>query len=320
MIDTEKLTFLGKFPVGSDPEEFFLNPDGATMYITNEDVATMSAIDLATRKVGHIVPVGKEPEGVKLRPDGKVLYVTCETAGEVFAIDTKEFTVLAHLTLGGRPRTVAFLPDGSKGFVPSETTATFYVLDTVKHELIQAIKLDNPAYRPMGTAMAADGKKLYLATGRGGVVLVIDTATYAVTNTIKVGARPWASSSRPTASCSTPPTARPTMCRWSTSPRKKRSPRSRPRTGRGASPSDPLPQVITGTVPEAKGNRLAAVTRRKPHVACGFWSVVFGFWLLAAHCPCWAVFTSRRCTSPSPRCCCCSRRGMPWRAAWSAQR
>ena len=43
----------------------------------------------------------------------------------------------------------------------------------------------------MGTAMTADGKKLYVTTGRGGTVCVVDTATQEVLKTIKVGPRPW---------------------------------------------------------------------------------------------------------------------------------
>ncbi|HEX3132442.1 MAG TPA: hypothetical protein VHX44_02535 [Planctomycetota bacterium] len=42
----------------------------------------------------------------------------------------------------------------------------------------------------MGTAISADGKKVYVSTGRGGTVVVIDTVTDAVVKTIPVGKRP----------------------------------------------------------------------------------------------------------------------------------
>ena len=45
--------------------------------------------------------------------------------------------------------------------------------------------------RPMGTAMAADGKHLYVRTGRSKMVLILDTATNEVVGSIEAGPRPW---------------------------------------------------------------------------------------------------------------------------------
>ena len=43
----------------------------------------------------------------------------------------------------------------------------------------------------MRARVAADGKKLYLSNGRAGTISVIDTHTYELLDTIKVGPRPW---------------------------------------------------------------------------------------------------------------------------------
>ena len=43
----------------------------------------------------------------------------------------------------------------------------------------------------MGTAVVSDGKELYVSTGRGNTVLVIDTEKNAVATTIPVGNRAW---------------------------------------------------------------------------------------------------------------------------------
>jgi YVTN family beta-propeller protein len=45
--------------------------------------------------------------------------------------------------------------------------------------------------RAMGTAMAPDGKHLYVTTGRSKMVLVLDTATNKVVGSIEAGPRPW---------------------------------------------------------------------------------------------------------------------------------
>jgi len=43
----------------------------------------------------------------------------------------------------------------------------------------------------MGTAISSDGKELYVSTGRGNTVAIIDTAKNAVATTIPVGNRAW---------------------------------------------------------------------------------------------------------------------------------
>jgi YVTN family beta-propeller protein len=43
----------------------------------------------------------------------------------------------------------------------------------------------------MSVKVAADGRKIYVSNGRAGTVSVLDSRTYEVLNTIKVGVRPW---------------------------------------------------------------------------------------------------------------------------------
>ncbi len=190
VVDLRAGKFLRKLPAGSDPEQFAVTTDGKRIYASNEDVATASLMNVADGKVERIFPVKKEPEGVGLRPDGKFVYVTCETGGDIFVIDTSTYKVVSHFNVHPRQRSVAFLPDGTRAFIPSESVEELNLVDSVEHKLLKTIKLP-PGSRPMGTAMAPDGKKLYVGTGRGGTVCVVDTASFTVVNTIKVGARPW---------------------------------------------------------------------------------------------------------------------------------
>jgi YVTN family beta-propeller protein len=43
----------------------------------------------------------------------------------------------------------------------------------------------------MGTAMARDGKELYVSTGRGNTIVIIDTGKNEIAATIPVGNRAW---------------------------------------------------------------------------------------------------------------------------------
>ena len=49
--------------------------------------------------------------------------------------------------------------------------------------------LPNP--QPMGTAVAPDGKFLYVTTGRSKMLLIVDTATNTVVGSLEAGVRPW---------------------------------------------------------------------------------------------------------------------------------
>ena len=192
VVDLEKLAFLRKLPAGSDPEEFAVGKDGRKLYVSNEDVATASVVNVADGNVEQIVRVKKEPEGVAISPDGRFVYVTCETGGEVVVIDAASATGPSPRSrVGGRcPRTVAFLPDGSKAFIPSEAAGTVTVVDTSRFERVKTIALPAGS-RPMGTLWDDRRGRLCVSTGRAGTVCVVDVEAGRVERVIPAGKRPW---------------------------------------------------------------------------------------------------------------------------------
>ena len=190
VVDMARRSFLRKIPAGSDPEQFALSADGRRLYISNEDVGAASVVNIADSRVEHLIPVSREPEGVGVNPNGGSFYVTCETAGDIFAVDIQTCKVIGHIRVNPRPRSVDFLPDGSRAFIPSESTGEMNVVDSVNHLLLNTVALPKGS-RPMCVKVALDGKKVYVSTGRGGAVCVLDARTLTVLDTIKVGKRPW---------------------------------------------------------------------------------------------------------------------------------
>ena len=178
------------FPGGSDPEQFAVSLDGRLVYVANEDAAAASIVQVDAGKVLKTLPAGEEPEGVALSPDGKFIYVTSEDDGTVTVIDTAAAQVLKKFEAGRRPRSVSFLPDGSRAFVTNENDGTLTVVDAKEHRP-QGQVLLGAELKPMGQAMSSDGSRLYVSTGRGKRVVVIDTAVGKVIGSVEVGARPW---------------------------------------------------------------------------------------------------------------------------------
>lgn len=177
---------------GSDPETFALSPDGLTLYVTNEDAGTVSAVPVngaAARRAA----VGDEPEGVAVSRDGTRLFVACEGSDVVVVLDTASLQPVARIPLAGRPRGVLAARDGRWVYVTVENAGVLAVIPSSGVGAARLIDLaqGDKTVRPMGLAEAADGH-LVIAAGRSGQVLEVEPATGRVLRRLQaVGARPW---------------------------------------------------------------------------------------------------------------------------------
>jgi YVTN family beta-propeller protein len=125
-----------------------------------------------------------------VEPGGKRVWVTSEADGAVFVADLAAKKIVKPVKVGPRPRSIAFTPDGASAYVPSENGATLTKIDVKK--LVPAKTIDlGKGMRPMGTQMSADGKFLYVSTGRSKLAMILDTSTDAVVGTVEAGDRPW---------------------------------------------------------------------------------------------------------------------------------
>jgi YVTN family beta-propeller protein len=189
IFDIAQNKLLRKVPGGSDPEQFAVGKDGL-LYVSNEDAAGLSFVDPVKGTVLATVATGAEPEGVTLSPDAKFVYVTSEDKGTVAVVDTATRQAVKTIPVGRRPRGIVFLPDGSRAYVSNENDATVSVIDTAKLEVVQTISV-GAGLKPMGMAMTRDGSKLYVTTGRGKKVVVLEPETGNIAASFEVGDRPW---------------------------------------------------------------------------------------------------------------------------------
>ena len=177
---------------GSDPEQTAVSSDGTRLFVANEDVGEASVVAVDDGHVVASLKVGGEPEGVEMRPDGQVVYVTSEEDGHVAVIDTAALKVLKTIDVGPRPRSTAFLPDNSRAYVSSENGGSVAVIDAMKHTVLETVKLTGgQLVRPMGVVASPDGKFVFVTTGRGKNVVILETATNKQVASIEVGERPW---------------------------------------------------------------------------------------------------------------------------------
>ncbi|HEY2510703.1 MAG TPA: beta-propeller fold lactonase family protein [Polyangiaceae bacterium] len=191
VLDARTGALVGKLPSGPDPEQFSLSKDGTKLYVSNEDAAQLSRVDVATKTIDKSLSVGEEPEGVTTSPDGRWIYVTCESSNRIEVVDAGSFTVVKELTVPARPRSVGFLPDTSKAYVTSELGHAVTVIALPAHDIVKTLDLAGEITRPMGIAVAPDGAHVFVTTGHAGTVLTIDTKTDELGRTMTAGRRPW---------------------------------------------------------------------------------------------------------------------------------
>jgi YVTN family beta-propeller protein len=197
VVDLATRKLVSTLPSGQDPESFDLSPDGETLYVSNEETAELTVLDVTSGFVRGRAHVGREPEGVTVRPDGKVVFVTSEADSEVTVVDAETRTVLAHIPTAARPRSVVFTKDGQTAFATDEAGGKVTVIDAVGYKPLGdvPIHLSSPmpsGPRPMGAVLSPDGKLLYVTCGRGGSVAVLDVGARKQVRSIDgVGDRPW---------------------------------------------------------------------------------------------------------------------------------
>jgi YVTN family beta-propeller protein len=191
IVDTANHEVIEVLQAGSDPEQFDVAPDGKRLFVANEDSATVSVVDVATRKVTQRIPVGREPEGVAMSPDGRWVLVTNESDNSVAMIDSATLKVVKSVRVGLRPRDVAFTPDSRTAYVSGEFDASLYRIAVPGGEPVEKVLQLRKEARPMAVLRDAKRNRLYVSTGRGGTVAIVDIASGKLLQEVPVGTRPW---------------------------------------------------------------------------------------------------------------------------------
>lgn len=195
IVDTLARKVIKVLAAGSDPEQFALSADGKRLFVANEDVALASVVDIDSGAVIQRIPVGREPEGVAVSPNGRWVLVSNESDNSVSVIDSSTFKVAKSVRVGQRPRDIAFTPDSRTAYVSGEFDASLYRMRVPEGDPVERILQLRKEARPMAVLLDVQRNRLYMSTGRGGTVAVIEVIAekpgVKLVTEIPVGARPW---------------------------------------------------------------------------------------------------------------------------------
>ena len=180
-------------PVGLNPIGVVAPPGVGKVYVSNEDSNTVSVIAKGARAVVREVsiPTGNaKPHHLTASPNGRFVYVAEFGSHRVAVIDTDADHVVTEYDAGApgsKTHAVTVSPDGK----------TLYAVNSGANELV-ALTADNGAREwslPMGEnpsemVVAPGGRIGYVSVRNEHTVKVVDLATPAVIDEVRVGTEP----------------------------------------------------------------------------------------------------------------------------------
>jgi YVTN family beta-propeller protein len=185
VIDPRSNQVVASIPTGQRESHMLaLSHDGKRAYTANVHAGTVSAIDVAARKVIAVIPISRETQRIALSPDDRLAFTADQTQPRLAVIDTGTNRVQAWVTLPGIGYGMAATPDGHWLLVAliSVNKVGAVNLQTMRLERT----LDVPA-APQEVLVQPGGQYAYVSCDRSRKVAVLDLKAWRVAKFIEVG-------------------------------------------------------------------------------------------------------------------------------------
>ncbi|MGP0019931.1 MAG: YncE family protein [Candidatus Sulfotelmatobacter sp.] len=143
-------------PAGQGAEGFDISPDGKEIWAANARDATVTIIDVVTKKPTQTLPIPvKGANRLKFTPDGKHVLISGlgarQADSSLVVIDAATRKEVKQLNLGGGAAGILIAPDGSRAYVAVSTADRIAVVDLKTLEVIGQI---DAGKQPDGLAWA----------------------------------------------------------------------------------------------------------------------------------------------------------------------
>ncbi len=166
-------------------------------WVANYGSASVSPVNLATRKAGPPIPAGPGPQAIVATPDGKTIYVADGLGDTVTPINARTGKAGRPIRVGSAPWALAMVPDGKTVYVTNSGSGTVTPIATATNSPGKPIPVGRA---PRAIAMAPNGRSAYVLNWLSGTVTPIATATGQPGQPIGVGSFPVAYAFGPGAS------------------------------------------------------------------------------------------------------------------------
>ena len=185
VIDPRTNTVVDRIPTGqAESHMLVLSRDGRRAWTSNVGPGTVSAIDLAAKKVVAVIPVAKKAQRIALSVDERHLFTADQGAPRLAVVSTAKNTVERWVDLPGIGYGSAPTPDGRFLLVAVLTTSQVAVVDLAEWKVTRAIDVPKA---PQEVVVRPDGRVAYVSCDASGKVAAIDLAAWAVGRLIDAG-------------------------------------------------------------------------------------------------------------------------------------
>jgi YVTN family beta-propeller protein len=142
-------------PAGHGSEGFDVSPDGKEIWVANAQDATVTIIDVASKKVSQTLPISlKGANRLKMTPDGKRVVIAgfgTSTGANLVVFDAVSHKEVKQINLGGPSSGVLIVPDGSRAYVAVSAKNKVAVVDLNTLEVTGEVQVGK---QPDGLAWA----------------------------------------------------------------------------------------------------------------------------------------------------------------------
>jgi YVTN family beta-propeller protein len=178
-VDPASGNVVGRVPVGRDPHEVAVTPDGTTAFVASPGVG-ISMIDVRAMKEIRRIDTGTASAPHDVLYAGGKLYFTAEGYKSIGRYDPAANKVEWMLGIGQDGTHLLVLgKDQQTMWVPNRGSNSISVIDGVMGgpPRYKVMAIPVPGLTPEGIDLSPDGSELWTATRGDGAVSIIDTST-----------------------------------------------------------------------------------------------------------------------------------------------
>lgn len=195
VIDMRKLREVDRIVTSDGAAMVIFRPDGEVAFVNSSRTAELDVVSVRSHRVirrirGLVSPFSPD---LAASPDNREVWLTHKDVGKVTIVDAQSFNVLGVIDTGPTTNHVNFVtkPNGNFAYVTvgGENVVKVYRRNGGSPQLVATIPTGG---QPHGIWPSPDNTRVYVALENGDAVQVIDTASNAGIDTIRVGQMPQA--------------------------------------------------------------------------------------------------------------------------------
>ena len=159
---------------------------GGAVLVMNSGAASLSVIDMATRRETRRIPVLREPHHWTLTPDRKELLIGDSSGNELLVLDPVNFAVLRRMPLSN-PYHLAFSPNGKHFVVAGLARNQIDIYEAATYTLLKRFPMRS---MPSHMAFSADSSVVFMSLQGTGRIVAIDLRALEVVWNAECGSAP----------------------------------------------------------------------------------------------------------------------------------